>query len=179
MTTTRPARRWYLRLPVLLLLIALGVGQMLLALVFLRNAPTAPAEAAAAAPPAAPTEQAPAKAEHGPAAHGEHAVEAELDLGNFAMTVPPAKDHGTLLVSFHLYGTLPESEQAEFHERIEALQHRVRQEVLLAVREMSLPALTDPSLGEFKKRLLGRMNRVLGKPALRDLIFSDLAILEP
>jgi hypothetical protein len=44
---------------------------------------------------------------------------------------------------------------------------------------LNLAALTDPSLTEFKSQLLTRINRVLGHAALGDLIFSDVAILEP
>ncbi|HWC88649.1 MAG TPA: hypothetical protein VG433_03320 [Pirellulales bacterium] len=185
MTTPRVQRRWYLRLPALLLLIAIGVGQMLLALVFLRNVPSATAEVAAPAG-ATPGEHPVTKAEHpapaghgAQAGHGEHGHESEVDLGNFAMTVPPSKEHATLLVSFHLYGTIQESQHAEFSERYETFEHRIRQEVLLAVRHLNLAALTDPSLTEFKSQLLTRINRVLGHAALGDLIFSDVAILEP
>lgn len=180
MTTPRTPRRWYLRLPALLLLIAIGVGQMLLALVFLRNVPSATAEIAPTAAPAAPAEHPPAaKAEH--ASHGghEHGAEAEVDLGSFAMTVPPSKEHATLLVSFHLYGIIQESQQPEFHERYDSFQQRIRQEVLLAVRHSNVTALTDPSLVEFKQQLLTRINRVLGHASVSDLIFSDVAILEP
>lgn len=180
MSTPRAQRRWYLRLPALLLLLAIGVGQMLLALVFLRHAQATPE----ASPPAgehapAAAAAAPAKAEHAPAAHGEHATQSEVDLSSFAMTVPPAKDHPTLLVSFHLYGTIAESHSAEFHERYESFQHRLRQEVLLAVRHVSLADLTDPALTAFKGQLLTRINRVLAPVQLDDLVFSDVAILEP
>ncbi|HEY5310971.1 MAG TPA: hypothetical protein VIK18_00585 [Pirellulales bacterium] len=178
MTTPRAARRWYLRLPALLLLVAIGVGQMLLAMVFLRNVPAATAEVAAPTA-AAPAEHAPAKVEQPAHAEQAHGHETEVDLGNFAMTVPPSKEHATLLASFHLYGTIQESQQAEFHERYESFEHRIRQEVLLAVRHSSVAALTDPSLTEFKQQLLTRINRVLGPAALGDLIFSDVAILEP
>jgi hypothetical protein len=172
-----------------LLLLAIGVGQMVLAMVFLRSA-SAPvqAEPVAAPAPAEPHDKPhekphakphAAKAEHAAPAHGDHEHELEVDLGSFGMTVPPSKGHPTLLVSFHLYGTIGEAQQAEFHEKYESFQHRIRQEVLLAVRHSNLDALTDPSLTDFKRDLLTRINRVLGKAALGDLIFSDVAILEP
>ena len=183
MTTPRAPKRWFLRLPALLLLLAIGAGQMMLALVFLRSVPTpAHAEGTAPAPAAAESHAAEshaAKAEHAAPAHGEHEHEMEVDLGTFGMTVPRSKEHPILLVSFHLHGTVAEPQQAEFHERYESFQNRVRQEVLLAVRHSSVDALADPSLTEFKKQLLVRINRVLGKASLSDLVLSDVAILEP
>jgi hypothetical protein len=162
-----------------MILAAIGLGQVLIALAFLRSVPDSPApadaaEAIAVAPVAEPKHEA-AHGSHD--AHDEHNVELEVDLGTFAMTVAVAKSK-PLLLSFHLFGTLNESKHAEFTARFEAQHHRLRQEVLVLLRGTDTELLTDPDLTELKKQLLARINRLLGKASLNDLIISDFATLE-
>jgi hypothetical protein len=98
-------------------------------------------------------------------------------LGTFSLTVSVNRTR-PLLLSFHLYGTLSESKHAEFTARFEAQHYRLRQEVLVLLRGAELELLTDPDLTELKKQLLARLNRLLGKASLNELIVSDFAILE-
>jgi hypothetical protein len=224
-TPAAPRKRWFLRLPVILLMIGIGVGQVLLALVFLRSVPAdethaeaghgeptvaeqhgepshvapshdepAPGHAAHSDPahsdsghhetshheqaPHAPVAADPLDSHGSHGAHDPHAVEAEVDLGNFALTIPPTKEHPTLLVTFHIYGTIDEHHAGEFNERHDAYRHRIRQEVLTLVRQSDMQALGDPDFSTLKKQMLERINRVLGSAALSHLVFSDFAILE-
>ena len=167
------------RLPAILILAAIGLGQVLIALVFLRSVPDAsPSAAAAEAVPAAPAAEPKHEAAHD--AHGgheEHNVETEVDLGTFSLTVSVAQAK-PLLLSFHLYGTLNEAKHAEFTARYEAQHHRLRQEVLVLMRGTDMDMLTDPDLTELKKLLLARINRLLGKASLNDIVISDFATLE-
>jgi len=103
--------------------------------------------------------------------HDEHNVEHEVDLGTFSLTVSVARSK-PLLLSFHLYGTLNESKHSEFAARYEAQHHRLRQEVLVLLRGTDLTLLTDPDLTELKKQLLARINRLLGKASLNEVIVS-------
>ncbi len=173
---TTSARRKIARLPAILILAAIGLGQVLIALVFLRSMPDSaahaePAEAVIAAPVAEPKHE----AAHG--GHDEHSAEVEVDLGTFSLTVAVARSK-PLLLSFHLFGTLTESKHAEFTARYEAQHHRLRQEVLVLLRGTDIELLTDPDLTELKKQLLARINRLLGKASLNDIIISDFATLE-
>jgi flagellar basal body-associated protein FliL len=198
-TATLPAApasvRRFPKVTSLLLMAAVGVGQVGVAVLFLRNAPenASPPETPAApvaevpnpkhepapAPPVAHEE--PAKETPAPAHDSEHGAETELevDLGAFSLTVPQVAGRSTLLVSFHLYGTVAEQHQAEFHERFEAYKHRIRHDVLILVRGADLGVLSDPELVKLKRLILDRINRSLGKAALSDIVFSDFAILAP
>jgi flagellar basal body-associated protein FliL len=171
-----PARRTIARLPAILILAAIGLGQVMVALVFLRSVPDGSAHASAAdAAPVVPVAEPKHEAAHD--AHDEHNVETEVDLGTFSLTVSVARAK-PMLLSFHLYGTLNESKHAEFAARYEAQHHRLRQEVLVLLRGTDLALLTDPDLIELKKQLLARLNRLLGKASLNEVIVSDFAIIE-
>ena len=170
------ARRTIARLPAILILAAIGLGQVLVALVFLRSVPDSSANSGEAeAALIAPVVESKHEAAH--EAHDEHGVETEVDLGTFSLTVSVAKSR-PMLLSFHLYGTLNESKHSEFAARFEAQHHRLRQEVLVLLRGTDMTLLTDPDLTELKKQLLARLNRLLGKASLNDVIVSDFAILE-
>jgi|GEM_PF-3228261 flagellar basal body-associated protein FliL len=185
------------RLPILLLLGALGLGQIVVAVVFLKlfsgqgsatATPPAAVKAANLAEPAAEEHAEEVEAHdaggHEASGHGGHGGhgggpggEAEVDLGIYSMTVP-RKGAKTLMVSFHLYGTIKTEKQADFTQRYEGHQQRMRQEVLMLLRQSDENQLTDPELFELKKRLLMKINRLLGKAAVSDIIFSDFAILD-
>jgi hypothetical protein len=187
MTTITPSspsavKRTVARLPAILILAAIGLGQVLVALVFLRSVPDGSAqassvEAVAAAPVAEPKHEPAHDSHDSHGGHDEHNVETEVDLGTFSLTVSVARTR-PLLLSFHLYGTLNESKHAEFAARYEAQHHRLRQEVLVLLRGTDITLLTDPDLIELKKQLLARLNRLLGKASLNEVIVSDFAILE-
>jgi flagellar basal body-associated protein FliL len=187
MTTIAPAspsavKRTVARLPAILILAAIGLGQVMVALVFLRSVPDGSAHAGTAdatlVTPVVETKHEAAHDSHGShGGHDDHNMETEVDLGTFSLTVSVARAK-PLLLSFHLYGTLNESKHAEFDARYEAQHHRLRQEVLVLLRGTDLALLTDPDLIELKKQLLARLNRLLGKASLNEVIVSDFAILE-
>jgi flagellar basal body-associated protein FliL len=178
--TASGSTRWFLRLPAIILLIAIAVGQVLIAMIFLRSAGDGTNKAEAADPAAA--QQAPAEAPKPEPAHedaaADHGAEHEVDLGMFSMTVPQPKLRGTLLISFRLYGTIDEHKQPEFSERFQAHTHRIRQDVLFLMRSATIDEMTEAGLETLKKRLLDRINRSLGPAKLSDIIFSEFAILE-
>jgi flagellar FliL protein len=61
---------------------------------------------------------------------------------------------------------------------MEENKHRFREQVLVTVRGAELTDLTDAGLGLMKRRILDKTNRILGKPLLRSVIFSDFAFIE-
>jgi len=143
--------------------------------------PAAAETPAMAAKPAKAERTAEHAAEHAePAASDEltGAHEVEADLGKFGVTSFQPSTSTTLLIDFHLYGTIGAEEKAAFEKAMEGNQHRFRDQVIVIVRSAELTDLTDAGLGLIKRKILEKSNKLLGKPYLRSVIFSDFSFVE-
>jgi flagellar basal body-associated protein FliL len=118
----------------------------------------------------------PEKGAHG--ASGDGAKEREIDLGQFSLTTLQPASNTTLLVDFHLYGTVNSENESLAGDLIERHKHRVRDQVLTTVRSAEIADLTDPGLGLIKRQILEKTNRALGKPLLQGIVFSDFLVVE-
>ena len=188
------------RLTVLAFMLAVIGGECLIACFYL---PTVAASASSA----------PAADDHGqakPDAHsGEHpasppALQREVDLGQFNLTAFQPASNTTLLIDFHLYGTVPmlhEEEAAaapaghgghgsdkhgggeakskdEFASLFDKHKHRIRDQIITIVRSAEMTDFADPSLGLLRRKILEKSNRALGKPLLEEVFFSDFSLVE-
>lgn len=108
----------------------------------------------------------------------QFADQMEVDLGEYAVTASYPTLNTTLQVTFHLYGGISSSDQGEFVERRKENEHRFREQVLLAVRSAQVGDLTDAGLGLLKRSILEKTNKVLGRPILQAVIFSDFVLIE-
>jgi flagellar FliL protein len=130
----------------------------------------------------------------------------EVDLGKFSVTAFQPASNTTLLIDFHLFGTVavePGEEHAaasghgggdhgghgghgheapaaddEFSRLFKKNEHRFRDQVITIVRSAELTDYADPSLGLIRRKILEKSNRTLGKPLLREVIFSDFSLIE-
>lgn len=120
--------------------------------------------------------------DHGKAGeHGEAGVageELEIDMGEYQLTAFQPASSTTLLINFHLYGTIAAEEEHYFAGSYEANKHRIRDHVLTTIRSAEIGDLTDPGLGLIKRQILEKTNRALGKPILQGIVFSDFAAVE-
>ena len=117
--------------------------------------------------------------EHGEA--GEHSVageEREIDMGEYSLTAFQPASNTTLLINFHLYGTISSEDEHHFNEQYEVNKHRIRDQVLTTIRSAEMADLTDPGLGLIKRQILEKTNRALGKPLLQGIVFSDFLAVE-
>jgi flagellar FliL protein len=124
----------------------------------------APGEELAAADPLAP--------------ETSHEPRKEVDLGEFSVTSFQPVSSSTLSINFHLYGAVLEADDEEFQERFEEHRHRFRESVIVIVRSSDLADLTDAGLGLIKRKVLEKTNRALGKPLLKDVVFSEFSLVE-
>lgn len=111
-------------------------------------------------------------------AASSEAGEREIDLGEFSLTAFQPASNTTLLIDFHLYGTIMGAEEQGFAERYESNKHRIRDQVITTIRSAELADLTDPGLGLIKRQILEKTNRALGKPLLQGIVFSDFLVVE-
>ncbi len=106
------------------------------------------------------------------------ADQVEVPLGEFAVTTFQPISNTTLRVDFHLYGTVATKDETEFFRRMEENRHRFRDQVIVTIRTADIADFTEAQLGLVRRRVLERANRVLGKPLLRGVIFSDFSFIE-
>ena len=119
-----------------------------------------------------------AKAEDGHSSHGPAEHEVEVDLGKYNVMVHKPASNVTLRVSFHLYGTLPEHEAEHFPEVLAKHQHRLRDKVILEIRNSQIEDLSDPGLALLKRKILAKSNELLGGQTLHAVVFSDFSFIE-
>jgi len=108
----------------------------------------------------------------------ETTPQVEVDLGEFMVTAYQPVSSTTMRIDFHLYGVVFQSDNAEFLRLKEASDARLREQISAIVRAASVSDLTDPGLGLIKRRILEKTNRLIGKPLLRGIIFSDFSCME-
>jgi len=101
-----------------------------------------------------------------------------VDLREYRISAFQPLSSTTLRIDFHLFGTVADEEAAEFEKRFLQNQHRIREQVIITVRSANINDLTDAGLGLIKRRILDKTNRLLGKPYLTSVIFSDFSFIE-
>ena len=128
----------------------------------------------------------------------------EVDLGKFSITSIDPATNTTILIDFHLYGGVlvePGDElvdahaeehggegkkksegEPEDHSRFGRLlkknKHRFRDQVIVIIRNAQMSDLSDPALGLIKRQILAKTNTLFGEPLLKEVIFSDFAVVQ-
>ncbi len=108
----------------------------------------------------------------------ETANQVEVPLGDFSVTAFQPVSNSTLRIDFQLYGTIALEDEAEFFRLLEENRHRFREQVIVTIRTADITDFTEAQLGLIRRRVLEKSNRVLGKPLLRGVIFSDFSFIE-
>lgn len=102
----------------------------------------------------------------------------EIDLKEFGITNYRPLNETTMRIDFHLFATIASKDQAEFEALMGKHANRFREQVLVTVRSSDERELTDPTLGLLKRKILEKTNRILGKPMVRSMVFSDFSFVE-
>ncbi|MDZ4818168.1 MAG: flagellar basal body-associated FliL family protein [Planctomycetota bacterium] len=127
----------------------------------------------------------------------------EVDLGKFSITSIDVGTNTTMLIDFHLYGAvLAEHQQASgeaadnghgdhgkskdaepvdnsrFGKLLQQNKHRFRDQVIIIIRNAGMADLSDPALGLIKRQILAKTNSLFGEPLLKEVIFSDFAVVQ-
>lgn len=118
-----------------------------------------------------------AKAGHGDEGESENA-EHEIDMGEYSLSAFQPTTNKTLLINFHLYGTILAGDQHVFDQQFEETKHRIRDQVITTLRAAELADVTDPGLGLIKRQILEKTNRAFGRPLLQGVVFSDFLVVE-
>lgn len=102
----------------------------------------------------------------------------EIDLKEFGITSYRPLSESTMRIDFHLFATIASKDQPEFEALMAKHAHRFREQVIVTVRSSDERELTDPTLGLLKRKILEKTNRILGKPMIRSMVFSDFSFVE-
>lgn len=102
----------------------------------------------------------------------------EVLLGDFNATKYLPQANTTLRITFQLYGTVAVDKEQEVKDLVEERKHRLREQILEIVRSAEMNDLADPVLGLIKRKILEKSNRLLGKPLIKGVVFSDFSFYE-
>jgi flagellar FliL protein len=102
----------------------------------------------------------------------------EVGLGEYTVTTYQAASATSLRVDCRVYATVAEKHESEFLSLFARNQNRVREQVIITLRDAELPDLTDPGLGLIKRRILTKVNQTFGQPLLRTVVISEFALME-
>lgn len=102
----------------------------------------------------------------------------EVDLGEFGVTSYQPLSDTTLRIDFNLFGVVRREDESLLTRRLADNEHRFREQVLIILRSAEMTDLTDAGLGLIKRKILEKTNRILGKPLLQEVIFSEFSFVE-
>lgn len=112
--------------------------------------------------------------------HGEVSSQAtvELSLGPYHVIAFNPSTGASMSIDFELFGVVLAADEPEFNERFTLHAKRLNEQVTIAIRGMESADFTDPGLGLIKRVVLEKVNRALGKPLVREAVFSEFAFIE-
>ena len=143
---------------------------------------------------------------HGAVAAAEQVQLRDVDLGKFSLTALDPQSSGSLLIEFHLVGSVvaghsgkeangeaeydgfsgpsgkssdvTEDDNTAFEKLFRHERSRFRDQVIVIIGNAQISALSDPGFGVIKRQILARTNSLLGAPLLKEIRFSDFAVVQ-
>jgi flagellar FliL protein len=102
----------------------------------------------------------------------------EVSLGSFNILRYDPRADASLNIDFELYGAVLAEDEAEFLQLYGINQRRIDEQINITMRSVEVTDLADPGLGLIKRKILEKTNRALGKPLVREAIFSKFTFYE-
>jgi hypothetical protein len=140
------------------------------------------------------------------AADDEHVHSGDVDLGKFSVTTLDPSTNGSLLIEFHLFGSVvatqsanaansgaerdgfggkgsksgdvAEDDKIAFERLFQPEKSRFRDQVIAIIGNSEISVMGDPGLEPIKRQILARTNSLLGEPLLKEIRFSDFAVVQ-
>ena len=124
---------------------------------------------------------------HGAAAHAEAEAEEEMDipadvkargigLGGFRIQSHYPVDAQKSTVRFVLYASVATERYADMKRLVDAHEHKLRDQVIIATRMTPLAAFDEPGLESFRRRMFLRLRRALPELAIDDVHVSEFQL---
>ncbi len=102
----------------------------------------------------------------------------EVDLDTFSMTKEDITTGAIWRIDFHLFGVVHEKDVAELTARLESNKQRARECVETIFRESDEADITDARLALIKRKILAKLNEILGKSLLRGIVCGSYSYFQ-
>ena len=102
----------------------------------------------------------------------------EVEIGTFNITRFDPEADKTLNIDFSVYGVVLLEDESLFLEEFEANQNRIHEQIVMTMHSAKTSDLTNAGLGLIKRQILEKTNRTLGKPLLREVVFTRINFVE-
>jgi hypothetical protein len=99
-----------------------------------------------------------------------------VSLGEFRVRAFHPAEAQKSTVSFSLHATAANEQSAELESLIAHRRHKVRDQIIIATRLAPLAEFDEPDLGEFRRRILLRLKRILPELPIHDILIGDFEI---
>lgn len=103
---------------------------------------------------------------------------AEVELGSFNITRYDPENDTTLNVDFTVYGVVLASEQAAFVEAYGSNMSRIKEQIVMTMHAAQTSDLASAGLGLIKRQIVEKTNRAIGKPLLREVVFTKINFIQ-
>ncbi|MFI4877088.1 MAG: hypothetical protein ACIALR_17170 [Blastopirellula sp. JB062] len=103
---------------------------------------------------------------------------AEFDLGEFDITIPQDKTNSTIMLDFHAYAIMPKYQLELFQTEFDAKRRRLRNDVILGIREFSRSQLNEPELDSVRKAISAAIGESIDEPKIENVGFYHFRFLE-
>jgi len=102
----------------------------------------------------------------------------EVDLGEFTITQRQEDKDMILMIRFQIFGVIDYEKRDKFEKLLGQRRQRVRDAVITIVQGAEVEQLSDPSLGWLKSEIVPAVNKLLAAKLLKEVVFSDFAMLQ-
>ncbi|TWT33124.1 hypothetical protein [Blastopirellula retiformator] len=103
---------------------------------------------------------------------------AEFDLGSFDITIPQDKTNSTIMLDFHAYVIMPKYELEAFEAEFADKQHRLRNGIILRIREFTRSQLNEPELESVRNAIAQGVSEAIPEPKTNAVGFYHFRFLE-
>jgi flagellar basal body-associated protein FliL len=109
---------------------------------------------------------------------GVETVEVPIGSDTFTCTNTKAAVGAVVHVTFKLYAIVSRREEAEFSQAVRSHEARLRQAVITVARSSNREDLDDPNLSTIKRLMRERINKVLKKSFVIEVVVSEYKTME-
>ena len=108
----------------------------------------------------------------------EEAVEADkirpvLELGKFNLRDLRSASNVTAKILFSLHLALPQEADEKTIRQLQLWRHRLRDQVIIAVRKTEIKDLLEPDLGLLRRNIMLRINRLLKTSLVEEVLVTE------
>lgn len=103
---------------------------------------------------------------------------AEFDLGSFDITIPQDNTNSTIMLDFHAYVIMPKYQLEPFQAEFEQKQHRIRNGIILNIREFTRSQLNEPELESVRTAIAAGVGDAITEPKIDAVGFYHFRFLE-